>query len=149
MSKRRPYCSVNQQALKQFEIKDRIRLSSRETLHCCSAVLCNEDTQSFYILRVHIMQPPLSRALSIPSFSPHPSTSTLPTNHLIIGLFPTSKNLKNVKFYLHVSKKTSENTLTNRMVDREHFNKNRLTLREREGLGWFPMFDYCGTRSAQ
>lgn len=99
-SKRRPYCSVNQQALRQFEIKDWIRLSSRAILHCCSAVLCNEDTQSFYIKSSFNAAYPLNTILL-------PSTSTLPTNHLI-GLFSTSKNLKNVKFYLHISKKTSE-----------------------------------------
>lgn len=145
MSKRRPYFSVNQQTLKLFEIKDRIRLRSRATLHCCSAVLCNEDTQSFYITSSFNAAYPLPRPLNTILL---PSTSTLPSNHLI-GLFSTSKNLKNVKFYLHVSKKTSEITLTNRMVDIEHFNKNRLTLREREGLGWFPMFGYCATWSAQ
>lgn len=140
MSKRKPYFSVNLQALDSLKSKTGSNWVSER--HCIVVQLCFVmKTHRAFILRVHLMQPTLSRALSLPSSSPS-LASFQPTTKLI-DLFSTSKNLKNVKFYLHVSKKTSESTLTNRMVNSENFiNKNQFTLREREGLGWFPMFGY-------
>lgn len=142
MSKRKPYCSVNLQALDSLKSKTGSNWVSER--HCIVVQLCFVmKTQSFYITSSFNAAYPLPRPLNTILL---PFTSTLPTNH-IIGLFSTSKNLKNVKFYFHISKKTSEKI--NRMVNSENFNnKNRLTLREREGLGRFPMFGYCGTWSA-